>query len=555
VGGLALKALQNRASGSDDSADRELRASSSSSAPQDVDEECKWLHNLLNILWPRINKFLQVMVQEQIIPEIDRALPKMLKGSVTFPKIYLGRAVPSFRNIRLKEQNDQAIVLQVSIEMASDMDVEIQALRVPIGMKRLQFSGELNVVFHPEKSAPPFFGGVTVFFIDPPRLDMDFTGAADFVDMPVLRNVVRSTILHAVSGAVVLPARIAVDLNEDDDTDQADLSFPPPVGILRILVRKGTDLVAADFGMRPSSDPFVVIEVGQQRWQSSVVEKSLNPVWEHGNVQDFLVYDRGQKMNIFVYDKDTYSRDDLIGSVSRIDLEPFMLRKPCDTDFSLNLEGRPAGTLQISSRWFELSPSAPPDIPAAVARGPSQLVLAVKLLGITDLPKSYKPPFVVQVEVSTVNAVLTSRKSLPPSNIKPVAVEVADIARRLHRAHTPINQISEVTGLELRAVSLAIAQDSPQSYARAKKEAVAELSATHPAFNQILRLPLPWTSEVVNSATVSLSLSDRTDRRLAKAVVVRLADVAAAEVEGGFALSCGGTLQAKLSIAWMALPN
>eukprot|EP00439_Symbiodinium_sp_Y106_P073571 s4360_g13.t3 len=391
--------------------------------------------------------------------------------------------------------------------------------------------------------------------------------------------------------ARLLPGHTALwlwSLREFRVLSQADLSFPPPVGILRILVRipvlKGTDLVAADFGMRPSSDPFVVIEVGQQRWQSSVVEKSLNPVWEHGNVQDFLVYDRGQKMNIFVYDKDTYSRDDLIGSVSRIDLEPLMLRKPCDTDFSLNLEGRPAGTLQISSRWFELSPSAPPDIPAAVARGPSQLVLAVKLLGITDLPKSYKPPFVVQVEVSTVNAVLTSRKSLPPSNIKPVAVEVADIARRLHRAHTPINQISEVTGLELRAVSLAIAQDcttcclryclssvapllfhllrierlmqdSPQSYARAKKEAVAELSATHPAFNQILRLPLPWTSEVVNSATVSLSLSDRTDRRLAKAVVVRLADVAAAEVEGGFALSCGGTLQAKLSIAWMALPN
>eukprot|EP00439_Symbiodinium_sp_Y106_P006278 s3516_g1.t1 len=243
----ALKALQNRASGSDDSADRELRASSSSSAPQDVDEECKWLHNLLNILWPRINKFLQVMVQdgggntdcslscEQIIPEIDRALPKMLKGSVTFPKIYLGRAVPSFRNIRLKDRNDQAIVLQVSIEMASDMDVEIQALRVPIGMKRLQQLGRhmLNVVFHPEKSAPPFFGGdcrklctltagalfgvlpsavlwsctgVTVFFIDPPRLDMDFTGAADFVDMPVLRNVVRSTILHAVSGAACCQA-------------------------------------------------------------------------------------------------------------------------------------------------------------------------------------------------------------------------------------------------------------------------------------------------------------------------------------------------------------
>lgn len=37
----------------------------------------------------------------------------------------------------------------------------------------------------------PFFAGVTVFFIDPPELDMDFTGAADFVDLPVIRSVVR----------------------------------------------------------------------------------------------------------------------------------------------------------------------------------------------------------------------------------------------------------------------------------------------------------------------------------------------------------------------------
>ena len=37
----------------------------------------------------------------------------------------------------------------------------------------------------------PFFAGVTIFFVDPPELDMDFTGAADFVDLPVIRSVVR----------------------------------------------------------------------------------------------------------------------------------------------------------------------------------------------------------------------------------------------------------------------------------------------------------------------------------------------------------------------------
>lgn len=37
--------------------------------------------------------------------------------------------------------------------------------------------------FHPVATAPPFFAGVGAFFIEPPKLDMDFTGAADFVDM------------------------------------------------------------------------------------------------------------------------------------------------------------------------------------------------------------------------------------------------------------------------------------------------------------------------------------------------------------------------------------
>ena len=134
------------------------------------------------------------------------------------------------------------------------LDPKPVASEVPVGVKRLSISGQLNVLFHPVSTKPylgkavgfsdlwsstgrgecwapdfvarPFFAGVTVFFVDPPELDMDFTGAADFVDLPVLRQVVRSTILDAVRGLAVLPARIAVDLNPDDDTDEA---FSPEV--------------------------------------------------------------------------------------------------------------------------------------------------------------------------------------------------------------------------------------------------------------------------------------------------------------------------------------
>ncbi|CAJ1439227.1 unnamed protein product, partial [Effrenium voratum] len=520
-----------------------------------VEEECQWLHSLLLILWPRIDRFLKVVVEEQVIPEIDKALPKMLKGAVSFPKVHLGQAVPHFRDICLKERSDGAIMLKVNIELASDMDVQIKAMKVPLGVRHLSLSGELNVRFHPVATAPPFFAGVGAFFIEPPKLDMDFTGAADFVDMPLIRDVVHSTIMGILNAQVVLPARIAIDLNQDDDTDQADLNFPEPLGVLRVLLRRGKDLRAADVGFTGgrSSDPYVVMEVGQARWQSPVVEKSLNPVWEHHNVADFLVYEQRQKLHFRVFDKDQYSADDLIGAAHSV-LPPFMeAMSPKDFEIPLDYQGEGAGSLGVSARWLGVASRPPKAISSAVARGPSQLVLAVKLLGVTDLPKSHKPPFTVRVEVPNCGVQMISRKSTPPSNIKPVAQEVADIARRLSRSKHSTEQICEITGLEPHAVKLAVAHSSPD-FAEARRESMAEMSITHPEFNQVLHLPLPWT-ETVAKATVSLKLIDRTEKPIGKPLVLRLADAAERPLEGGYDLSSGGTLNAKLSTLWLKVPS
>lgn len=519
-----------------------------------VEEESQWLHSLLAILWPRIDKFLKELVQEQILPEIDKQLPKMLRGSVSFPKVDLGKAIPHFRYISLRENSDQGILLEVTIDLASDMDVQIKALKVPIGVKRLSISGQLNVLFHPASSKPPFFAGVTVFFVDAPELDMDFTGAADFVDLPVIHSVVRSTILNTVRGIAVLPARVAVDLNEDDDTDQADLSYPPPRGVLRVLVKSGSQLRAADLNLTgASSDPYVVIEVGQQRWQSSVVEKSLNPVWEHGNVVDLLVYEPQQKARISVFDKDRFSQDDLLGNAKSILLEPFLRAKePLDFVLPLQHQGKAAGTLTISCRWFELSSQAPRSFPSAVARGPSQLLLVVKLSGIYDLPQSYKPPF--QVNIACHDHRMQSNKSSPPGQIRPVADEVADIARRLQRAKHSLQDISEITGLEPQAVKLAVAQDCSESFAKAREEALKEMSATHPEFQQILYKLLPWTTPV-SQANVVLTLVDRSDKPISKPITKPLSAAVGSHIEGGFALNGGGTLNAKISTTWLVLPN
>ena len=52
---------------------------------------------------------------------------------------------------------------------------------------------------------------------------------------------------------------------------------------------------------------------------------------------------------------------------------------------SILLAGKPAGELKLSCRWFELSPHVPRSFPSAVARGPSQLLLVVKIQGISSM--------------------------------------------------------------------------------------------------------------------------------------------------------------------------
>ena len=48
---------------------------------------------------------------------------------------------------------------------------------------------------------------------------------------------------------------------------EADLSYPPPKGVLRLLVKSGSGLRAADLTLTgASSDPYVVIEVLHRRF-------------------------------------------------------------------------------------------------------------------------------------------------------------------------------------------------------------------------------------------------------------------------------------------------
>lgn len=85
--------------------------------------------------------------------------------------------------------------------------------------------------------------------------------------------------------------------------------LPPKKLMLCLKVICARDLEAMDFG--GTSDPYVKIALGDQKFRSSIVKKSLNPEWEEFfemNVLDWAV-----PLKLSVWDEDAMSADDIIG--------------------------------------------------------------------------------------------------------------------------------------------------------------------------------------------------------------------------------------------------
>lgn len=90
------------------------------------------------------------------------------------------------------------------------------------------------------------------------------------------------------------------------------------IGMLKVKIIKGTNMAIRDM---LSSDPYVVLTLGQQKVQTAVVKSNLNPVWN----QDLMLsvpHDYGA-VKLEVYDYDTFSADDIMGE-AEIDIQPMI---------------------------------------------------------------------------------------------------------------------------------------------------------------------------------------------------------------------------------------
>ncbi|XP_060890843.1 multiple C2 and transmembrane domain-containing protein 2 isoform X1 [Labrus mixtus] len=84
------------------------------------------------------------------------------------------------------------------------------------------------------------------------------------------------------------------------------------VGFLQIKVLKAADLLSAD--LNGKSDPFCVLELGNDRLQTHTVYKSLNPDWNQ--VFTFPVKDIHDVLMVTIFDEDGDKAPDFLGKVA-----------------------------------------------------------------------------------------------------------------------------------------------------------------------------------------------------------------------------------------------
>ncbi|XVF75055.1 hypothetical protein PTKIN_Ptkin13bG0158300 [Pterospermum kingtungense] len=90
------------------------------------------------------------------------------------------------------------------------------------------------------------------------------------------------------------------------------------IGLLKIKVVKGINLAIRDM---MTSDPYVVLTLGQQTVQTTVIKSNLNPVWNEELM--LSVPQNYGPVKLQVYDYDTFSADDIMGE-AEIDIQPLI---------------------------------------------------------------------------------------------------------------------------------------------------------------------------------------------------------------------------------------
>uniref|UniRef100_A0A8C7TKD7 Extended synaptotagmin 2 n=1 Tax=Oncorhynchus mykiss TaxID=8022 RepID=A0A8C7TKD7_ONCMY len=270
-------------------------------------ERVEWLNKTVKQMWPYICQFVDKLFRETIEPAVKGANVHL--SSFCFTKIDMGD----------------------------------------------KLHGVLRVIMEPLLGDMPLIGALSVFFLKKPLLDINWTGLTNMLDIPGLNGLCDNLIQDIIYSYLVLPNRITIPLV--GEAQLAQLRFPIPKGVLRIHFLEAQDLLGKDKFLggliKGKSDPYGVLHIGNQLFQSKVVKENIHPKWNE--VYEALVYEHSgpQNLEIELFDEDT-DQDDFLGSLL---IDVAELQKEQKVDEWFVMEEVNTGKLHLKLEWLSLLPT------------------------------------------------------------------------------------------------------------------------------------------------------------------------------------------------------
>ncbi|XP_040840293.1 extended synaptotagmin-2 isoform X3 [Ochotona curzoniae] len=320
-------------------------------------ERAEWLNKTVKHMWPFICQFIEKLFRETIEPAVRGANTHL--STFSFTKVDVGEQPLRINGVKVYTENvdKRQIILDLQISFVGncEIDLEIKRYFCRAGVKSIQIHGTMRVILEPLIGDMPLVGALSIFFLRKPLLEINWTGLTNLLDIPGLNGLSDTIILDIISNYLVLPNRITVPLVSEIQI--AQLRFPIPKGVLRIHFIEAQDLQGKDTYLKGlvkgKSDPYGIIRVGNQIFQSKVIKENLSPKWNE--VYEALVYEHpGQELEIELFDEDP-DKDDFLGSLM-IDLIEVEKERLLDEWFTL--DEVPKGKLHLKLEWLTLMPNA-----------------------------------------------------------------------------------------------------------------------------------------------------------------------------------------------------
>jgi len=263
------------------------------------------------------------MVKDIVEPMFKTMLPGPL-ATLHFTKIELGATPIVLSNVKVTKTAHDGIKLDLNVDWNGQCDIELDGNMMPkVGVKEVMLNGRLSILLCPLTNIIPLIGAAQISFINPPELKLNFTGAANVADLSVIDGAVRKVLMGIINSVIVLPNRILVKLDANNDYFK---TYHQPLGIVRITAEKAWGFAEESQSKtkklfskltRASPDCYAEIEVGAEAaWRTTTKNNTTTPAW--GETHDFVVSDFDQRIKAVVSDHDLNSDDEVGVAVTTV---------------------------------------------------------------------------------------------------------------------------------------------------------------------------------------------------------------------------------------------